>query len=485
MKRVSRPLAVLFAGALAASVPAAAQVAPASADERIEAALSALQPAAQVEGRSYPGESLAAMMRRYRVPAVSIAYVEDGEVVWARAYGLADVTAGRQANADTPFQAASISKPVAATGALALVEQGRLDLDLPVNDRLTSWRIPDNDLTRAVPVTLRHLLTHSGGLTVHGFAGYEAGAPVPTALQILDGAPPANSEAVRVDQQPGTAWRYSGGGFTVLQQLMSDAAGEPFPELMERLVLRPAGMAHSRFGPLPEADDAAAATGYRSDGTAVAGRYYTHPELAAAGLWTTPADLARWALAIARAHGGAAGGVLGPETARAMLTPGIGDWGLGMHVARQGEWLRFAHGGSNQGFRTELVFYPERREGVVVMTNSDNGHLVFTPIIQAIGRSRGWPNSAPHLLTAAPVPAQTLSDAVGRYANGDVSVDIAIEGERLTMSLQGGPPGELVPQREDNYIFIDMGLEVSFQRDPATGRIVSVSGAGVTLPRLP
>ena len=468
------------------AAPAAAQPGgPAPVDARMDAVLAALQPPAQVAGRSHAGQPLAEMMRHYRVPAVSIAYVEDGRIVWVRAFGAADVAARRAATPTTMFQAASISKPVAATAALALVERGRLQLDAPVNPMLASWDVPDNELTRDAPVTLRHLLTHTAGLTVHGFPGYDRTAALPTLLQILDGLPPSNTPAVRVDQRPGSAWRYSGGGYTVLQQLMSDVAGRPFPELMNRLVLRPARMRNSRFGPLDPARARTAASGYRSDGAAIAAGHMVHPELAAAGLWSTPSDLARWALAVTAAYHGRSSRPISPASARAMLTSGQGNWGLGLPVDREGEWLRFSHGGSNQGFRANLVFFPRRREGIVVMTNSDNGHLLFTAIIQAVGRSRGWPDSAPHLVNAVAVPASALADAVGRYASPDVQAEIVLAGDRLTMSLQGGPASELVPQAVDRYILLDLGLEVTADRDPASGRVVSISGAGITLARVP
>src|SRR5688500_12367122 len=258
-----------------------------------------LLPAIRVQGRAAVPATIEQRMHVHGVPAVSVAVIQDGRIEWARAYGFADLASRRPATTSTLFQAASISKPVAAIGALRLVQEGKLALDEDVNAKLRTWRLPANELTARRPVTLRLIMTHSPGTPVHGFPGYAPGADVPTVAQLLDGQKPANTVAVRVDIEPGSRWRYSGGGTTVMQLLMTDVTGEPFPSLMRRLVLDPAGMTASTYEqPLPAPRAAQAATGYRSAATAVTGRYHTYPEMAAAGLWTTPTDLARLVIEI-------------------------------------------------------------------------------------------------------------------------------------------------------------------------------------------
>src|SRR3954468_10446887 len=147
-------------------------------------------------------------------------FFDQGKVIWTRGYGVADVQTGRPVTPETLFQAGSISKPIAALGALRLVEQGKLKLDANVNDELRSWKVPDNEFTVEQKVTLRRILSHSAGTTVHGYSGYNPGDPLPTTVQILEGAKPANSPAVRVDTVPGTVYRYSGGGMMILQLMM-------------------------------------------------------------------------------------------------------------------------------------------------------------------------------------------------------------------------------------------------------------------------
>lgn len=482
MLRLWRGAGAIALASLVVPLPAAAR--PTSPKAQMKVVLSALQPTVQVTDRPYSGTTLAELMREKHVPAVSIALIENGRVAWAGAFGQADVASLRPATTRTLFQAASISKPVAATAALALVERGALDLDRPVNAQLVSWQIPDNDLTRARPVTLRQLLTHTAGLTVHGFPGYSRTAPMPTLAQILDGTPPANTGPVRVEKQPGSAWNYSGGGFTVAQLLMTDTMHQDFPDLLDQLVLRPAGMSHSMFGLPPSRRAAKAASGYNGTGVPVPGGYHLYPELAAAGLWTTPTDLARWALAISAAFNGKSHGPISPATARSMLTPGLGTWGLGVQVEGEGEWLRFSHGGANEGFRCQLAMYPRRGEGIVVMTNGDNGPAIFASIIQAVGRARGWPDSKPRMIAAAEVSRTSLEEVVGQYSNPAASVDVALAGDRLTLSIQGGAPDELLPKGNDVFLALENGVDVRFQRDPGTGRVTAVSGAGMTLSRV-
>jgi CubicO group peptidase (beta-lactamase class C family) len=341
-------------------------------------------------GKPIPESALLPIMARNHVPAVSIAVVRGGEIDWARDYGVREAGGSDRVDDKTLFQAASISKPVTAAAALRMVEAGELYLDEDVNKKLQTWKVPGNEFTARQPVTLRELLSHSAGLTVHGFPGYVEGAVLPTLLQILNGEKPANTEPIRVDIEPGTKFRYSGGGYVVAQQLMTDLAAKPFPELMRKLVLEPAGMSSSTFEqPLPENRQAEAAAGHRSDGRPVAGHWHVYPEMAAAGLWTTPTDLARFAIEIRRAYKGLSDRLLSQTMAQAMLTRRLGDYGLGFSVPSAGVF-RFQHGGGNEGYRCFLVLSVESGDGVAVMTNADSGEVLFEAIIAAIGAAYGW-----------------------------------------------------------------------------------------------
>jgi CubicO group peptidase (beta-lactamase class C family) len=357
--------------------------------QRLESSLVVREEAAAGEAAA---KTIAARMRHYNVPGVSVAVIDEGEIAWAKGYGATAAGTSDPVKPDTLFQAASISKPVTAMAALHMARYGNFGLDEDVNPKLKSWKIPENAFTRIKPVTLRGILTHSAGLTVHGFRGYASDEAVPTLRDVLDGAGAANSAPVRVDIEPGSRARYSGGGYTVLQQLMIDSFGRPFPELMSIIVLRQAGMANSTFEqPLPDARRAQAAAGHRRDGKPVEGKWHTYPEMAAAGLWTTPSDLARFAIALQKAWKGESDGILTQKLAAEMLSKQFEGSGLGVGLSGDGKTAFFAHGGGNEGFRCFLAAGVANGQGAVIMTNSDNGDALAREILRAIAAEYNWP----------------------------------------------------------------------------------------------
>ncbi|MFZ5779067.1 MAG: serine hydrolase domain-containing protein [Pseudomonadota bacterium] len=317
------------------------------------------------------------LMARHRVPGASFALIDNGRIAERFARG---------ADPDTLFQAASISKIVAAIVTLRLVEQGRIGLDTPVNRMLRSWLLPG---AGADAVTPRLLLSHRGGTTVPGFAGYRPGEPLPSLEQTLEGVPPANNAAVRVARPPGQRFHYSGGGTMVLQRLAVDAAGAGFDRLADALVLQPAAMLRSGFfQPLPGTErDAASA--HDRDGRLLPGRFHVYPEHAAAGLWSTGDDLARLALAIAASWRD--GGLLQRATARAMATRvGDGPTGLGPFVQeRRGRPPYLYHYGVNAGFRSVLVFAADASFGVALMTNGAGARQVIPDFLAAAFAAAG------------------------------------------------------------------------------------------------
>lgn len=349
------------------------------------------QRAGQAFGAGWPW--LAERMEHYKVPGVSVAVVNEGKIAWARGYGVLEAGSPARVTPETLFQAASISKPVAALAVLRLVEEGKLSLDEDVNGKLVSWRVPENGFTRMGTISLRRILSHTAGLTVHGFRGYAEGEAAPTLLQLLDGKPPANSDPIRVDIPPGTKFRYSGGGFCVLQQLVEDVTKRPFAETMRTLVLEPLGMKHSTCRqPLPAELAPSAAVGHRHDGKPLPGKWHTYPEVAAAGLWTTPSDLARVVILIQEVYAGRPGRLVSRSTVREMLANQAERCGLGIMLEGRGKSSRFHHGGSNQGFRCFLVGYRSTGQGAVVMTNGDGGGHLMTEILDAIAREYRWPD---------------------------------------------------------------------------------------------
>ncbi len=438
-------------------------------DAKIKRIENGLLKKVQVKGRPQEKMSLARQMAAYRVPALSIAVIKDNKIEWAKAYGSSDVEAGVAATPETLFQAASISKAVAAAAALRYVEKGRLDLDEDVNARLVSWKVPDNPFSGQAKVTLREILSHNAGLTVHGFAGYPSGKPVPTLVQVLDGVSPANSAPIRVDVLPGSLWRYSGGGYTVMQQMMIDALGKPFPEIMKEAVLEPAGMTLSTYEqPLPPGRLAESAVGYRSDGTPVEGKRHVYPEMAAAGLWTTPSDLCRFAIAIMKAWNGGPDGLLSRDMARRMLTTQKSPSGLGVFLTGSGDDLRFGHSGGNEGFGCDLAAFPVKGIGVSIMTNSDAGGALYGEVLRAVAAEYGLPGYGVVEKEIVALKPEILDGLAGTYdvdfGGRTVPAVVSRKADHLLLNAMGSDM-ELYPESKSSFFTMNLEFIIDFVMD--------------------
>jgi CubicO group peptidase (beta-lactamase class C family) len=373
-------------------------------------------PGIVVKGQAPSTASILERMKQYRVPGVSIAVINSYEVEWEEGYGVVESGETVPVTPDTLFQAASISKPVAAAAALYYVERGILGLDEDVNSRLRSWKIPENAWTRKEKVTLRELLSHTAGLTVSGFPGYAEGKELPSLKQILDGVKPANTPPIKVDIEIGSRFRYAGGGYTVLQQLLIDVLGRPFPYIVRDAVLIKLDMSQSTYEqPLPKALSGLAATGHRPDGSVLPGKWHTYPEMAAAGLWTTPTDLALFAREIMLAEEGKSDRILSQVMVELMLTPVKESVGLGLFVRGTGQDFQFSHSGGNEGFRCHMMAYPERGQGAVIMTNSDLGGDLMSEILRSLSAEYGWPDFKPVEKEAVAVAASELEALAGIY----------------------------------------------------------------------
>jgi len=420
-------------------------------EQRIQRIQNGLLSPVLVRGESIQSTPLSTRMELLHIPGISIAVIHGGKLEWARGFGVTR-SGGPPVTPETLFQAASISKPVTALAVMNLVQRRKLDLDADVNQYLKSWKLPTNEFTQQANVTLRGLLTHSAGVTVHGFAGYEAGAPLPSLVQVLDGQAPANNAAIRADMVPGKTWRYSGGGFVIAQQVLTDVTDVPFPKLMHNLVLRPLGMKHSTYEqPLSRELIARAATPHRADGTPVPGGPHVYPELAAASLWTTPSDLARYAIGVQEALAGTSKRVVSAATARAMLAPAFDQQAIGLVVGGSAARPWFNHGGSNAGYRCLLVAYQDG-DGAVIMTNSENGHELIVEILRTIAHEYAWPDYAPPERTLATVESQSFDRYVGayRFASGATVTFWRNEGH-IKSRIWGQPAVAMFPTSEREY----------------------------------
>ncbi len=375
---------------------------PAQTAQRIREVESSLPEFGAADAASAPKlYTLAERMASGKVPGVSIAVIDRLRIEWARGYGVLRAGGTAPVTPESLFEAASTSKLVTAVMVLRGVEQGKLDLDADVNTYLKSWKVQESEFTREQKVTLRRLLTHQAGLPATNFPYDDTAAP-PTLVQVLRGEAPAQNKPAVVGLVPGSKWQYSNIGYVVIQQVLEDVYGRPFAELARQMVFQPLQMKSSTFAyPLPPAWRSREAAPH--DGEGVACEPAMHPAAQAqGGLMTTPSDLARLAIELMRASQGRSGRLMSPASVRQMfrteveLDPRLFGFpareGLGVFLLGQGEGLSFGHPGSNYpGATSWLIGYPEKGQGVVIMTNGVKGELLALELMTALTRVYGWP----------------------------------------------------------------------------------------------
>lgn len=437
-------------------------------EQRIERVINGLLPDTPFEGQYGTRASLKSRMAHYHTPGLSIAVIKDYKIDWARGFGVAEHEEKTPVTENTLFQAASISKPVFAVAVMKLIQDKKLDLDEDVNAYLTSWKVPKNGQWQP-RITLRQLLSHSAGVgeKEQGFPGYLRSQRLPTTIEILNGVEPANSRPVVVTILPGTQMRYSGGGTTIAQQVIVDVLKKPFPEIMNELVLLPMGMNNSTYEqPLPKRLQSQAATAHFQNNIPVQDKWHVYPEMAAAGLWTTPSDLAKFGIELQLALKGDSKKVLSKESVEKMLTPQISEnMGIGFFLRGSGDTIRFEHPGGNEGFRAGAVFYKNLGLGAVFMINSNEGNL-FYELERAIAKEYAWPGYLPEEKKAVVVAKKVFQNLAGNYvAKNGVNYEIAVANGKLLLKLKNQTPIELTPESPSKFFIQFLNSTVTFDKN--------------------
>lgn len=427
-------LVAYFLAIVASSCAQTTRVPP-DVQTRIEQVEESLAGAVVLEGEKR--WTLEERMKFYNIKGLSIAVVKDYKLDWAKAYGWADEAEHRKATTETVFQAASISKSLNAVGVLKLAQDGKLDLNADINTYLTSWKFPYDSLTKGKRITLTELLSHTAGLTVHGFPGYAQGEPIPSVPEILDGKKNSHSPAVRSKFEPGLRVEYSGGGTTISQCLVTDLTHMPYDKYMWLNVLQPLGMTYSFYTqPPPDSRKATLATGYMGDGQELKGKYLIHPEQAAAGLWTNPTDLAKYIIETQLSWKGKSAKVLSSANTKLRLTPVLGEAGLGVFVTHRGTDLFFEHGGSNVGFRCVYMGGVESGNGVAIMVNSENDGIL-RELVNSVALVYEWQGDyggkVKKLVTLPPAQLKALEGYYELEGNKDLHLQFTAKNNQLIL----------------------------------------------------
>ncbi len=514
MSRIVKPLCGALLGiAISAQGVLAAEPMDKDIDALVEEIETGLRPLVRTAGDDPVRWTLQERMAVHGVPGVSIAIIKDGEVLLAKGFGVKNVETGEPVDEQTVFSVGSLSKVGAATTTLKLVADGTLDLDRPVNEYLASWQVPDNEFTADRPVTLRGLLSHTAGLTVHGFPDFLPGKTLPTVVETLKGTGPAKTPAVEPFYVPGTRWRYSGGGTTVEQLILTDVMDKSFEAVTAKTIFGPLGMTRSTYeNPLP-ASHGNIAYAHNKKGKLVAKPrgWHAFPEMAASGLWTTPTDYAAMMIALMDSYHGEEGSFLPQALAQDMMTEvGVSPFGLGPQLVGSGQHRRFHHAGANESYRAWMEGFIDDRNGFVIFTNGEQGSRVYYEVRRAICDVMEWPC---HQEITVPnnLNKDDLKSFVGTYnmpsdmpasslrAHGSVPVDgmkvlrqrdgglaVKILGQydnRTRTLIQTGPLTFLV---ENTPNASTRWLAVSFQRGhdgDVNSAILTQNGSDITLTR--
>ncbi len=424
--------------------------------------------------RSNQPMNLLDRMAHYNVNGVSIAVINNGELEWANAYGISDIETKHLVTKDTLFQAGSISKSITALGILLLVQEGKIDLDVDVNQYLKSWHLPDNEFTVTEKVTLRRVLSHSAGLTVSGFPGYHMSATIPSLTQILDGVnPPANTEPVRVNRIPGTKWSYSGGGTTIAQLLIEDITGQPFHLWMEKNVLNKLEMSLSTFDNYPN-ESYLLASGHNSQGKYIDGKHHIYPEMAAAGLWSTATDIAKFVMYIQNIFSSTDSPFLKQDLIREMLKPqiyamGKSHSGLGVFLENLPDETVFEHAGQDHGFIANYRGLIHQKCGFSIMMNSyENGWYLMEEISNSIADVYGWKNFSPTYKTIFSNDKELYQTFKGTYKEKENNREISIltDGKKLFLKeTKEMKKIELHPESNDLFFNQEWGQTIEFRHE--------------------
>jgi CubicO group peptidase (beta-lactamase class C family) len=412
-----------------------------------------------IPGQPLERSPLSNEMNSNKVPGLSVAVIDDFRVAWAKGYGVTDVRSKTPVTPETLFCAGGISKFVTAVGVLRLVQENKLDLDEDVNRLLIHWKIPANQFTSGHPVTIRELLSHSAGVNRHRPSSFPPSEQLPDLLELIKGGPSSfGVKPLDVVLQPGGRFDYSSGGFLILQQLLIDVENQPFPEIMRRLVLDPAGMKHSTYDqPTDSKPEPARASGHSpsTTGRNLEAHVLAFPELAGSGLWTTASDLA--ALVINLQRSGEPGSLLSRSSYEILVHQVVSNAGLGVFVVGDVESRRFRVRTSDSTvedtFTGWLVGYVHGGKGAVVLANAPTAFPVGFSLIRSIALEYNW-NDYENLQPTVIIDANVYKQYVGRYQLGEnvVTVSTSEDGQTLLRQIGDSEKVSLYPYSATTFL---------------------------------
>jgi CubicO group peptidase (beta-lactamase class C family) len=437
--------------------------------------------------KNFKGWNILDRMKYYKVPGLSIAVIKDYKIDWAKGYGSADTTKNIKVMTETMFSAGSISKFVMAVTALKMVENRQIELEKPIDNYLTSWKIAENDFTKKTPITLRMLLSHSAGTSQSSYFGFTPTQPLPSIVEILSGAKISETRPVVVNSEPNARFQYSGGGSIIAQLALMDVSKKSFSDLTQELIFDKLGMTNSTFEqPIPGKFTDQSSWAY-SSASWFKGMPYVYPQQAAAGLYTTPTDLAKFFIDIQKSYLGK-GKILKQTTTKQMLSAqqnvsdgsykeqiGIGPFLIQRTDNNDLNGVYFEFTGVNAGFLAYGIASVTNGNGAIIMLNSgDDVNGLGKEIRRAIAKTYDWTNFLPTEISPINLSDQELNQFVGRYR---MSIDEVLylrrEKNYLVENINEGNDIYCFPVAKDTIVFTDYNIKAGFKRNEK-GEVISI-----------
>lgn len=433
---------------------------------RIKAVENGLLKAVVFEGENPERMKIEERLAYYKVRGVSIAVIDNYAIEWAKGYGEANTEKAEAVTPGTVFQAAQLSQLLTSAATLAFLDRENFGLDRPVNEYLNTWKLPESRLTREKKISVRQILSHCSGIISLQYEGNEFLADLPTLDELLRGEK-GGYPPVYADSIPEEEMKYSEAGYAVVEKVLEDLSGLAFSDFMARTILQPLHMETSSFvRPLPEILYSKAAAGHTREGSPVEGKGNFYPVSAAMGLWTTPSELAGFAVELMKTALGLSQTVLSPDSAREMLSYQCGLRGLGPFIGDSGDNLHFYLDGKCRGFSCFVVAYPVRGQGAVIMTNSDNGEYLIDEICRALSDAYKWPHFIPEIKKYYRLDPSVYQLYEGIYeVNPEYRLNVTHEDFYLIIQPTGQAATKFFVENTTTFFSTDPYIRIRFVQD--------------------
>ncbi|MBU4254609.1 MAG: serine hydrolase [Acidobacteria bacterium] len=449
--------------------------------KKIRAVEKGLLESVTIEGQPLKTFNLEERMQYYRVPGLLLLIFDHHRVDWMKPYGFREAGTASPVTANTLFQVGELSEPLTALAVMSLAEKNIIEVDGDVNRYLLNWNVPENNLTRESPVTLRTLLSHTAGFPYPALPSIQIGEPVQTTADILRGRPPAKNDPLQVRFKPGSEVGISAAGYAVVQQILEDITGESFADYIDETVLRPLNLLHASFDPLPlDHLSREASSGHSRTGEPLENGRSIQAVPASSGLWTSAENLASFILSLVKTAQGEEPGLISPSSARLMLTPVAANMAMGLNVDDRGNDLNLNRWGKTDGFSSYLIFYPERGQGAVLLSNSVNGQYLIEEILRSLAAAYDWPHFKPQEKKLFRLDPEVYSRYVGRYEiNPDYILDVRHEDYYLVIQPSGQAPTRFYVENPTTFFSTSPYIQIQFLLNPdnsTSGLILRQSG---------